>query len=169
AGVPAGDGGRSPRPDVVVTHDAPAVDAELLGPPPHRGEQLLGGGLAGQEDTGGALATLVERRVYVRHPAGHPGGDRLAHRRDVPAGDGRDRPGGHQGVDLVGDPPWAGTAVDHHEPDLAPEHAALAVDLLGGELGTGLAGRAEDPGRALQGDHQGDVEVVVTHSHSLSA
>jgi hypothetical protein len=87
----------------------------------------------------------------------------------VPAGDGRDRPRRDQGVDLVGDPPGAGAPVDHHEPELAPEHTALAVDLLGGQLGAGLARRPEDPGRALQGDHQGDVEVVVTHSHSLSA
>ena len=58
--------------------------------------------------------------------------------------------------------------VDHQEPDLAPGTFALAVDLLGGQLGTGLARWPEDPGRALQGDHQGDVEVVVTHSHSLS-
>jgi hypothetical protein len=72
-------------------------------------------------------------------------------------------PGGHQAVDLLGDPPGAGAPVDDHEPDLAPEHAALAVDLFGGQSRTGLTGRAEDPGRSLERDHQGDVEVVVTH------
>jgi hypothetical protein len=86
----------------------------------------------------------------------------------VPAGDGRDRPRGDQGVDLVGDPPGAGAAVDDHEPELAPEQAPLAVDLLGGQLGAGLAGGTEDPGRALQGDDQGDLEAVVPHRCSLS-
>ena len=158
--IAPGGRGRAPGPDIVVADDAPPADAQLLGHPAQRREQLLGGGLADQEHPFGALAALVQRRVDVRHAAAHPGGNRLADRRDVPAGDGRDRPGRPQGVDPGGDPLGRGPAVDDHEPDLAPEHPAFPVDLLGRQLGACLTGGPEDPSRALQGDDEGDVQVV---------
>jgi hypothetical protein len=85
----------------------------------------------------------------------------------VPAGDRGDLTGGDQQVHLVGDPLGLAAPVDDHELELTPEDAALAVDLLGGQLRAGLAGRPEDPGRAPQRDHQRDVKVGSAHRNHL--
>ena len=150
AGVAAGGGGRSPRPDVVVADVHHRRTPSLGGHPPHRGEQLLEG-VSPTRKTPGVRSPFSYSGVYTY-------GTRPVTRGRSP----------WRTAEMC-QPVTAATApdvtrastvsatrrglpflVDHHEPDLAPEHAALAVDLLGGQLGTGLAGRPEDPGRALQ-------------------
>ena len=52
--------------------------------------------------------------------------------------------------------------VDEHQLDLPAADAAAGVELLGGELAEGEAGRAIDPGRPLEGygeGHRGDARL----------
>ena len=104
------------------------------------------------------LTALVQGRVHVWHPPGDARRDLVPHGGDVPPGDGVDRALGEQSVDLVGDLPWRPGAVDDDEPQLAGEHPALRVHLVGSELSAQFTGRTENPCRALQGYDQRDVE-----------
>ena len=125
-----------------------------------RGPQLTVRGLAGEEHPRGALAALVQRRVDVRHPAVDARGDDLA--------DGGDVPSGHRVDDAPARsarrPPWPPARAVHRRrraPAAAPCPARRrGVDLLGRQLRAALAGGAEDPGRALERYHQGDIQRV---------
>ena len=63
-----------------------------------------------------------------------------------------------QRLDASGDPRGRARPVEDVQAQLAAEHAALRVDLLGGEACAQLARRAEQPGGAVQRDEQGDVD-----------
>jgi hypothetical protein len=104
------------------------------------------------------LAALVQRGVDVRHATRDARRDRVAHGGDLPADDRVDAARGHQGVDVVGHARRRTGGVDDVQADGAAEQAGPGVDLLGGELGAQLAGRAVDARRAVLRDQERDVQ-----------
>jgi hypothetical protein len=158
--VGTGRPGRSPGPDVVVSDDAPLADPQFPGHPAHRGQQLALGGLAGQEHARGLLAALVQRGVHVGNASGDARRDHLPDGGDVPAGDGIDSPRRDEGVELMSHLVRCGATVHRDQAQLPAEYAGPAVDLINREVRAGLTRRSEYPGRALQGNDQGDLQNV---------